>query len=94
LKMSVSRLERFQACPFSHFSSHGLRLSERTMYKLERFDVGELFHASLKRAVEKMNEEHLEWSKLTEDHSMQLASEVVSELVPQTRSSILTRTAR
>lgn len=61
------------------------------MYKLERFDVGELFHASLKRAVEKMNEEHLEWSKLTEDHSMQLASEVVSELVPQTRSSILTR---
>ncbi|WP_432775170.1 helicase-exonuclease AddAB subunit AddB [Brevibacillus gelatini] len=94
LKMSVSRLERFQSCPFSHFSSHGLRLSERAMYKLERFDVGELFHASLKRAVEKMNEEHLEWSKLTEDHSMQLASEVVSELVPQTRSSILTRTAR
>ncbi|WP_314303196.1 helicase-exonuclease AddAB subunit AddB [Brevibacillus parabrevis] len=94
LKMSVSRLERFQACPFSHFSSHGLRLSERTMYKLERFDVGELFHASLKRAVEKMNQENLEWSRLTEDHSMQLASEVVSELVPQTRSSILTRTAR
>jgi len=94
LKMSVSRLERFQSCPFSHFSSHGLRLSERTLYKLERFDVGELFHASLKRAVEKMNEEDLEWGRLTEANSMQLASEVVEELVPATRSSILTRTAR
>ncbi|NTU33631.1 helicase-exonuclease AddAB subunit AddB [Brevibacillus sp. HB1.1] len=94
LKMSVSRLERFQSCPFSHFSSHGLRLAERTMYKLERFDVGELFHASLKRAVEKMNEDNLEWSKLTEDNSMQLANVVVEELVPATRSSILTRTAR
>ncbi|MFJ9498816.1 helicase-exonuclease AddAB subunit AddB [Brevibacillus centrosporus] len=94
LKMSVSRLERFQACPFSHFSSHGLRLSERMLYKLERFDVGELFHASMKRAVEKMNEDSLEWGKLTESNSMQLASDVVEELVPATRSSILTRTAR
>lgn len=94
LKMSVSRLERFQTCPFSHFSSHGLRLKERQQYKLERFDVGELFHASLKRAVEKMNEEQLEWGRLTEENSMQLAQEVVDELVPATRSSILTRTAR
>ncbi|MGG1660714.1 helicase-exonuclease AddAB subunit AddB [Brevibacillus sp. NRS-1366] len=94
LKMSVSRLERFQSCPFSHFSSHGLKLSERTLYKLERFDVGELFHASLKRAVEKMNEENMEWGRLTEANSMDLASEVVEELVPATRSSILTRTAR
>lgn len=94
LQMSVSRLERFSSCPFSHFSSHGLRLSERTLYKLERFDVGELFHASLKRAVEKMNEENLEWGRLTEANSMQLASDVVEELVPATRSSILNRTAR
>ncbi|USG64916.1 helicase-exonuclease AddAB subunit AddB [Brevibacillus ruminantium] len=94
LKMSVSRLERFQTCPFSHFSSHGLRLKERQLYKLERFDVGELFHASLKRAVEKMNEDNLEWGRLTEENSMQLARDVVDELVPATRSSILTRTAR
>jgi len=94
LRMSVSRLEKFQSCPFSHFSSHGLRLSERQQYKLERFDVGELFHASLKRAVEKMNQQNLEWGRLTEAASMELASEVVEELAPATRSSILTRTAR
>ena len=94
LSLSVSRLEQFQSCPFSHFSSHGLRLRERVLYKLERFDVGELFHASLKRAVEKMNEEHLEWGKLSEANSMKLASDVVEELVPETRSSILNRTAR
>lgn len=94
LRMSVSRLERFSSCPFSHFSSHGLRLAERMQYKLERFDVGELFHASLKRAVEKMNEENLEWGRMTETSSMQLANDVVEELVPATRSSILTRTAR
>lgn len=94
LRMSVSRLERFQTCPFSHFSSHGLRLSEREMYRLERFDVGELFHESLKRVVEKMKLEKLEWAGISEAGSMKLASEVVDEVVPVTRSNILQRTAR
>lgn len=94
LRMSVSRLERFQSCPFSHFSSHGLKLAERQLYKLERFDVGELFHASLKRAVERMNAEKLEWAELSVGESMQLADAVVEEMVPITRSNILTRTAR
>ncbi len=94
LRMSVSRLERFQACPFSHFASHGLRLAERPLYKLERFDVGELFHASLKEAVERMNREGIDWASLTEADSMRLAGDVVDELVPATRASILSRTAR
>ncbi|WP_139492722.1 PD-(D/E)XK nuclease family protein [Brevibacillus dissolubilis] len=94
LKLSVSRLERFQACPFQHFSSHGLRLKQRQTHKLERFDVGELFHQSLKLAVERMRQNHLDWSGLTEEGSMRLADLVVSELVPQTRSSILDSSAR
>jgi len=94
LKMSVSRLERFQACPFSHFASHGIRLSERQLYRLERVDVGELFHASLKRAVEKIREAKLDWGGLSESGSMRLAEEVVDEIVPETRSNILQRTAR
>lgn len=94
VRMSVSRLERFQACAFSHFASHGLRLRERLSYRLERFDVGELFHASLKLAVDKLNGSKQEWSDLTEPGSLQLAGEVIDELIPQTRSSILTKTAR
>ncbi|RNB85947.1 helicase-exonuclease AddAB subunit AddB [Brevibacillus fluminis] len=94
LRMSVSRLERFQSCAFSHFASHGLRLKERLSYRLERFDVGELFHASLKLAVDKLNGSEQEWSGMTEPDSLQLASDVVEELIPQTRGSILNRTAR
>ncbi|MCK9905892.1 PD-(D/E)XK nuclease family protein, partial [Frankia sp. Cpl3] len=41
-----------------------------------------------------MNDDRLEWSGLTETDSMQLASEVVEEMVPITRSNILMRTAR
>ncbi|MBO8165062.1 MAG: helicase-exonuclease AddAB subunit AddB [Brevibacillus sp.] len=94
LMMSVSRLERFQSCPFSHFASHGLRLAERELYRLERFDVGELFHASLKRAVERMQQERLDWAGMDEQSGMALADRVVEEIVPKMRGSILSRTAR
>jgi len=94
LLLSVSRLERFQACPFSHFASHGLKLAERELFRLERFDVGELFHAALKRAVERMRQERIDWAGLTERHGMELAGQVVDEIVPLMRGSILNRTAR
>ncbi|MBD5009959.1 hypothetical protein GUF47_05760, partial [Xanthomonas citri pv. citri] len=40
---SVSRMETFNACPFSHFASHGLHLKERQFFKLEAPDIGQLF---------------------------------------------------
>lgn len=45
---SVSRMEKFNACAFSHFASHGLKLKDRQFYKLEAPDIGQLFHSALK----------------------------------------------
>ena len=46
LTASVSRMERFAACPFLQFVTHGLRLKERPIYRLEAPDIGQLFHAA------------------------------------------------
>lgn len=48
LQASVSRVERFYRCPFSHFTSYGLKLQERMEYKLETFAMGDLFHEALR----------------------------------------------
>lgn len=48
LQASVSRVEKFFRCPFSHFTSYGLRLEERAEYKLETFAMGDLFHEALR----------------------------------------------
>ena len=48
LSASVSRIEKFFRCPFSHFTSYGLRLEERNEYKLESFAMGDLFHEALR----------------------------------------------
>lgn len=45
---SVSRIERFYSCPYSHFASYGLKLQERTEFKLETFAMGDLFHEAIR----------------------------------------------
>ena len=48
IQASVSRMELFHSCQFSHFAQHGLKLRERQVFRLEAPDIGELFHAALK----------------------------------------------
>ena len=48
LEGSVTRLEQFAACAYSHFLQYGLQLSEREIYGLEAVDMGNVFHGALK----------------------------------------------
>lgn len=42
--MSVSQLEKYAACPFSHLAAYILRLQERAVYAPEAADTGTLLH--------------------------------------------------
>ncbi len=44
LKNSVTRLEKFAMCQYSHFLTYGLKLSEREEMKFERKDLGNVYH--------------------------------------------------
>jgi ATP-dependent helicase/nuclease subunit B len=94
LKTSVSRMERFVACPFSQFISHGLRLDERRVYRLEAPDIGQLFHAALSQFADRLAEEQLDWGSLTPEHCAERASQVVDELAPRLQSEILLSSKR
>ncbi|TFE31665.1 helicase-exonuclease AddAB subunit AddB [Cohnella luojiensis] len=54
LLASVSRMERFIACPFQHFAVHGLKLQERRLFRVDSPDIGQLFHAALRQTTEKL----------------------------------------
>lgn len=45
---SISELESFAACPFSHFLKYGLKLMKRELYKPSSIDYGNLLHLSMK----------------------------------------------
>lgn len=94
VRASVSRLEKFKACPFAHFSNYGLKLSERKVHRLEAPDMGEFFHAALKIFTEKVQNDSLEWGSLSSEECLRMSEEIVDQLAPQLQSEILLSSAR
>lgn len=90
LRASVSRMERFAACPFSHFSSHGLRLSERKLFRLAAPDIGQLYHAALSQVIREILADSSEnWADLETQRMGERAGNVVERLIPRLQSEIL-----
>jgi ATP-dependent helicase/nuclease subunit B len=94
IQASVSRMELFHSCPFSHFARHGLKLRERQIFRLEAPDIGELFHAALKHIADAVNEQNWSWAQLTRQECEALAEEAVERLVPRLQNEILLSTNR
>lgn len=94
LKTSVSRMERFAMCPFSHFASHGLKLKERQVYRLKAPDIGQLFHAALSKMASRLKEQNRNWGALTKEECVQEAEATVDVLAPQLQGEILLSSAR
>jgi len=94
LTASVSRMERFSACPFSHFAAYGLRLKERRVFRLEAPDIGQLFHAALSRMAARLAGEGLSFADLSPEQCRELAEGIVDELIPRLQGQILLSTRR
>ena len=89
IQASVSRMEMFKGCHFSHFAAHGLKLKERQIFRLEAPDIGQLFHSALKMISERLRENNMDWKDLTQKLSDQFSAEVVEQLAPRLQKEIL-----
>lgn len=94
LRGSVSRMEKFVACSFSHFASYGLRLKERQLYKLQAPDIGQLFHAALSDMAVRLKKEGRDWGSLSPEECRREASETVERLSPMLQGEILMSSKR
>ncbi|MDF2725249.1 MAG: ATP-dependent helicase [Paenibacillus sp.] len=94
LRASVSRMERFVSCPFSQFVSHGLRLAERPIYRLDAPDIGQLFHAALSRIAVDIQAQGESWGTLTPEQCFERAETAVTELAPRLQGEILLSSQR
>lgn len=94
LRGSVSRMERFVACSFSHFASYGLRLKERQLYKLQAPDIGQLFHAALSEMAKRLQEQGRSWGSMTAEECRREAGATVDKLSPLLQGEILMSSKR
>lgn len=94
LRSSVSRLERFRMCPFSYFSSYGLKLRPRRKYELTPREQGDLFHHVLAEVGRTILEKELSWQEITPELASMLVDQALSGVLPRFLSGIMQSSAR
>ena len=89
LRLSTSRLEKYRSCPFSQFASHGLKLKERDVYRLDSPQIGLFFHTALYRLARTLQERGQTFKDLSEEETLKLVEEEVDGLLPRLQKQIL-----
>lgn len=77
LRMSASRLEQFNACPFRHFVRYGLGALVRPEAKEGAAEYGSFFHAALEAFLRRCLDEKLNFKTLSEDRIALLLDEIL-----------------
>ncbi|MFZ3373245.1 MAG: helicase-exonuclease AddAB subunit AddB, partial [Desulfitobacteriaceae bacterium] len=91
---SVSRLEKYTACPFAYYVQYGLGAKERKIYRLSPPDVGTLMHAVIERFSEQVVEQNLSWREFAREWCSAKVSEIMDEMLEKMQGSGLTGSKR
>ena len=86
---STTRLETFRQCPFRHFAMYGLDLKERDVYEFQSNDFGTLLHEILHGYGEWVRTKHTNNWCAAEPESAAKIDELMHEVIPRIRSSVL-----
>jgi ATP-dependent helicase/nuclease subunit B len=57
VKMSVSQMEKYAACPYQHFGNYCLHLLEREIFQVQMNDIGSVLHRMLEMSLTSYGED-------------------------------------
>ena len=90
LKTSVSRLEQYEACPFSYYLKYGLNLSEREEFKIQSLDTGTFMHEVIDSFFDKLQENGLKVKEIDDEQEEELVDEIIEEKLGLKQNYIFT----
>ncbi len=91
---SVTRLERFAACPYQYYCIYGLELKEREEYKIRPVDLGNLFHKALENFSKKVKESEYSWKTLPDEAQSQYISEALHSAMDENLTDVFCSSSR
>lgn len=76
---SITRMETFAECAFSHFAKYGLELEERKLYEINPADMGTVFHKALEMLSERLAASGRNFSDMTDKERPEAVQKAVDD---------------
>ncbi len=89
---SVSRIERYRSCPFSHFVQYGLRPRPRREYVVDPPDIGTLLHSVIEHVFKTVKQQGTTLDALEPEQRDALVTEAMNTLLPQAHYKVFEST--
>lgn len=86
LYLSVSRLERFTACPFAYYVEYGLKAKDRKIHEITPPDVGQLMHTVIDQFTEDLKGMEGPLTSLDRKAIRQSVDELVDRAIAETNT--------
>lgn len=94
LRGSVTRMERYAACPYQYFCIYGIGLKEREEYAVYPVDIGNLFHKALEFFSRKVKESEYNWKNIPQEFLEKLIILSVEKAADENIKDVLNSSAR
>lgn len=94
LENSVTRLETFASCAYSHFLQYGLTLKEREEFGFEAVDMGNVYHGVLELFAGKLQEGGYTWFDFPEKFAQTAVQESLEAYAASYGDTVLYSSAR
>ncbi|MCM1988483.1 PD-(D/E)XK nuclease family protein [Oceanirhabdus seepicola] len=74
---SVSKLEKYNECPFSYFIRYGLKAKDRKIFELSAPDLGSFMHTVIDRFSKEVESEKRQWNELEDSWCKDKISNII-----------------
>jgi ATP-dependent helicase/nuclease subunit B len=91
---SVSRLEKYSACPFSYYVEYGLKAKERRVMKMNAPDLGSFMHRVIDMFSKSVSESSTGWRQLEKEWCAEKVAQIVDELVQDMAGTVFLSSSR
>lgn len=91
---SISRLEKYSACPFAYYIQYGLGAKERKVYKLTPPDIGTFMHAVIERFSKTVSNGEVTWRNMDRTWCSSKVSQIIDDLLKSMQGSGLAASTR
>lgn len=79
LVTSVSRLESYKSCPFSYYLKYGLKLSDKSLFKVESVDTGSFMHDVIDEFFNIIRDRNIKIKDIEENNIKLIIEEIIDK---------------